>query len=185
MSCFRFFGYIPLYFGYIPRRLHQVTFLSFFCQDHIAPVLWNLQNPLVGHNDARFGPRFPAANRIYKKELRDMFRQVAKDLNEEVKEGVYVQFGGPNYETVSELRLMAMLGGDSVGMSTAHEALVASYCGMEVLALSLITNAAILEYDSHEIPNHEEVIETANKRAKVIEKLVAEYVSRLNAQYDV
>jgi len=145
-------------------------------------VLWNLQNPLVGHNDSRFGPRFPAANRIYKKELRELFKQVAKDLDEEVKEGVYVQFGGPNYETVSELRLMAMLGADSVGMSTAHEALVASYCGMDVLALSLITNEAILEYDCDLIPNHEEVILIANKRARVIEKLVIEYLTRLNAQ---
>lgn len=150
--------------------------------DHIAPLLWNLQHPLVGHNDHRFGPRFPAANKIYKKPLRDLFREVAKDLDEEIKEGVYVQFGGPSYETVSELRLMAMLGADAVGMSTAHEALVASYCGMEVLALALITNQAVLDYDSDEVPNHEEVMEIADKRAKDIEKLVCEYVSRVNAQ---
>jgi len=149
-------------------------------KDHIAPLLWTLQNPLVGHNDERFGPRFPPANRIYTKAYRDVFKQLAQDLNEEIKDGVYSSLGGPCYETVTELRGLAQLGADCVGMSTAHEALVASYCGLKVLAVALITNKAVLEYDSENYPNHEEVIETANRRAIVVEKLIIELVQRIS-----
>lgn len=148
--------------------------------DHIAPLLWTLQNPLVGQNDERFGPRFPAANKIYTKELRDVFKQVASENNIPIKHGVHTNFGGPNYETVSELRFLKTLGADSAGMSTTHEALVASYCGMKVLALALITNKAVLEHDSEEFPNHLEVLETANKRAAVVQDLVSCFVAKIN-----
>ena len=148
-------------------------------KDHIAPLLWTLQNPLVGHNDERFGPRFPAANRIYTKQLRDVFQKVADQQNIPIKSGVYSSLGGPCYETVSELRGLAQLGADSVGMSTAHEALVASYCGLKVLAVALITNKAVLDYDSEEFPNHVEVIEIANKRAKDIESLIIQFISEV------
>jgi purine-nucleoside phosphorylase len=67
-------------------------------KDHLAFPLWALQHPLVGENDERFGPRFPPANRLYKKQYRDIFRQTARELSIDVKEGVYVAFGGPNYE---------------------------------------------------------------------------------------
>jgi len=149
-------------------------------KDHIAPLLWTLQNPLVGHNDERFGPRFPPTNRIYTKAYRDIFKKIALDLNESIKDGVYSSLGGPCYETVTELRGLAQLGADAVGMSTAHEALVSSYCGLKVLAVALITNKAVLDYDSEEFPNHEEVIETANKRAMVVEKLIIEFVERIS-----
>ena len=148
-------------------------------RDHIAFPLWNLQHPLVGHNDERFGPRFPPANRLYKKQFRDTFRETAQENNIEIKEGVYVAVGGPNYETVSDLRIFQMLGGDAVGMSTAQEALVAGYCGIDVFSLALITNEAVMEFDSDTVPNHEEVIEIANKRAKVIETLIISFVSKI------
>ena len=141
----------------------------------------SLQNPLVGHNDERFGPRFPSTNRIYTKALREIFHNCAKEKNILIKEGVYSSLGGPCYETVSELRGLLMLGADSVGMSTAHEALVASYCGLQVLAIALITNKAIIEYDSDNFPNHEEVIEVANKRAKDLEYLVSELVTKIDS----
>ncbi len=149
-------------------------------KDHIAPLLWTLQNPLVGHNDERFGPRFPAVNRIYTRGLRELFRLIGQEKEVELKEGVYSSLGGPCYETVSELRGLLLLGADSVGMSTAHEALVASYCGMQVLALALITNKAVIDYDSDFYPNHEEVIETANQRAQVLEELVTEFTKRVH-----
>ncbi len=148
-------------------------------KDHIAPLLWTLQNPLVGHNDERFGPRFPATNRIYTKSHRDLFDKVASEQNVPIKSGIHSSFGGPNYETVSELRCLAALGADSAGMSTTHEALVASYCGLKILAIALITNKAVLEYDSEEFPNHLEVLEIAEKRAKVVESLVVDFVSKL------
>ena len=153
-------------------------------KDHIAPLLWTLQNPLVGHNDDRFGPRFPAVNRIYTRALREMFHQIGKEKNVELKEGVYSSLGGPCYETVSELRGLLLLGADSVGMSTAHEALVASYCGLNVLAIALITNKSVIEYDSDFYPNHEEVIETANAKAIVLEDLVTEFVNRVHTKVD-
>jgi purine-nucleoside phosphorylase len=149
-------------------------------KDHIAPLLWTLQNPLVGHNDERFGPRFPAINKTYTKKLRDMFHAIGKEMKIELKEGVYSSLGGPCYETVSELRGLMLLGAYSVGMSTAHEALVANYCGMNVLAIALITNKAVIEYDSEYYPNHDEVLETADRRAKDIEELVIEFVRQVD-----
>jgi purine-nucleoside phosphorylase len=149
-------------------------------KDHIGPILWTLQNPLVGTNDERFGPRFPPANRLYTKALRDLFLKVASDQNIEVKTGVYTSLGGPNYETVSELLALSNLGADAVGMSTAHEALVAGYCGMKVLALALITNKAVLDFESDEVPNHEEVMEIASKRAIHVEELVIDFTNRWN-----
>lgn len=148
-------------------------------KDHIAPLLWTLQNPLVGPNDERFGPRFPAANRIYSRDYRELLQKIATEKEILIKSGVYSSLGGPCYETVSELRGLAQLGADSVGMSTAHEALVASYCGLKVLAVALITNKAVLEYDSEDFPNHKEVIEIANQRALDIESLIIEFVSRI------
>lgn len=151
-------------------------------KDHIAPLLWTLQNPLVGHNDDRFGPRFPAVNKIYTKEYRNLCRKIAEDKSLKIAEGVYSSLGGPCYETVSELRGLLQLGADAVGMSTAHEALVASYCGLKVLAIALITNKAIIEYDSEDFPNHEEVIETANLRAKDLEELVCQFVTNVKLE---
>jgi len=62
-------------------------------KDHIAPLLWTLQNPLVGHNDERFGPRFPAANRIYTKNLRDLFAKISEEKKIDIKHGVYSSLG--------------------------------------------------------------------------------------------
>ncbi len=77
------------------------------------------------------------------------------------------------------MRVLSQLGADSVGMSTAHEALVASYCGLKVLAIALITNMAIMDYDSEECANHREVIEIANLRARDIETLITDFVSHV------
>ena len=92
-------------------------------KDHVSPMLWTLQSPLIGHNDERFGPRFPASNQIYNKKFRDLFKQISGDFNETIREGVYSSTGGPAYETVTELRGLAQFGADCAGMSTAHEVL--------------------------------------------------------------
>jgi purine-nucleoside phosphorylase len=153
-------------------------------KDHIGLPLWSLQHPLIGLNDEKFGPRFPAANRLYQKDLRDLFRQTAESLNIEVKEGVYISYGGPSYETVTELRAFGMLGADIVGMSVAQEAIVAGYCGIKLFALALITNMVVLDYDSEIIPNHQEVMEVANKKAKEIEEVVIKFVKNLKDSQD-
>ena len=99
-------------------------------------------NPLIGPNDERFGPRFPDMTEIFSHDLLDLARRVAAKQGVEHKEGVYMGFMGPCYETAAEIRAFAAMGADAVGMSTVPEAMVSSYLGMRVLAVSCITNMA-------------------------------------------
>lgn len=101
-----------------------------------------LESPLRGENLAQFGPRFPDSSYLYTPKLQDLARRQAKQLKLTLKEGVYMYFPGPQYETPTEVRLARLLGGDAVGMSTAPEVIVAGHCGMEVLGITLITNMA-------------------------------------------
>lgn len=127
----------------------------------------------------RFGPRFPALNNSYDYGLRQVAKQVAKEIGigQYIREGVYVMLGGPAYETVAELRLLRMLGVDAVGMSTVPEVIVARHCGMNVLAFSLITNECITDYDVEGEANHAEVIETATRRQSDLNRFVTRIVS--------
>ena len=141
-------------------------------------------------------------NNSYDQRLRQLAKQVAKDIGIEkyIREGVYVMLGGPAYETVAELRLLRMLGVDAVGtscsswpvhsfatfilfkiagMSTVPEVIVARHCGMTVFAFSLITNECITDYDAQGEANHEEVIETANKRQNDLNLFVTRVVSSM------
>lgn len=155
-----------------------------FCSDiYNLSLNSRLQNPLVGHNDDRFGTRFPGTNKIYTKSLRNQFWNIVKERGMEgkVHEGVYSSFGGPCYETVSDLRGMLVLGIDTVGMSIAPEALVASYCGLKVFALALVTQKAVIEYDSEVSQSFEELVETQNDNddKKTLEDLIFQFVSNL------
>lgn len=136
--------------------------------DHINLVGVTGNNPLRGANDERFGPRFPATNAVYSKDLQEIFRKAANErgLSSVVKEGTYLMASGPTYESPAELKWFKMIGADAVGMSTVPETVVASYCGMVVLGISLITNICITDIAATETPNHAEVLETANMRAK-------------------
>ena len=135
------------------------------------------QNSLIGDNDERFGVRFPDMSEAYSHELIEKAEQLAEELNISYKEGVYALFSGPCYETAAEIRAFRVLGADAVGMSTVPEVIVASHCGLPVLAISLVTNmaAGVLEKKLDE----NEVIETAAARAKVLERLVTGIVERL------
>lgn len=106
-------------------------------EDHINLTA---QNPLAGPNDERFGPRYVDMTDAYDKDLRARLDAAAAAVNVGLAHGVYVQMLGPSFETAAEVRLLARLGADAVGMSTVQEALVARHCGMKVAALSLITN---------------------------------------------
>lgn len=99
-------------------------------------------NPLIGPNDERFGPRFPDMTEPYSLELRNLAKQTADELGIAYKEGVYMGFMGPCYETAAEIRAFAGMGADAVGMSTVPETMVCNYMGMKVLAVSCITNMA-------------------------------------------
>jgi len=127
-------------------------------RDHI-----NLQgqNPLVGANDDRFGSRFPDMSYTYAKRYREIALEEAKKLSIPPREGVYAALLGPSYETPAEIRCLRTIGADLVGMSTVPEAIAARHMGMNVLAISCVTNmaAGILDQPL----NHEEVLETGRR----------------------
>ncbi len=107
--------------------------------DHINIFM---ESPLQGTNVDEFGPRFPDATHLYTPALREVAREKAKALGVTLREGVYMYFPGPQYETPAEVRLARILGADAVGMSTAPEVIVAGHCGMKVLGFTLLSNMA-------------------------------------------
>lgn len=118
-------------------------------------------NPLIGPNDERFGPRFPDMSEPYKIELMDKAKSLADDLGIPYKEGVYAGFMGPYYETAAEIRSIGRQGADAVGMSTVPETIVANYLGLDVLGISCITNMATgIQKVKH---SHERVVKTAQE----------------------
>ena len=97
-------------------------------------------SPLIGPNIEELGLRFPDMSEIYNKNLCEIIRQTAKDLNIDLKEGTYIQLTGPNFESPHEVKMCRILGGDAVGMSTACEAIAANHMGMKVCGISCISN---------------------------------------------
>lgn len=134
-------------------------------------------NPLIGTNDDSLGTRFPDMSEIYKKDNRNLVKQIAEKLNITVKEGVYAAVTGPSYETPTEVKMLRLWGADAVGMSTAPEAIVANYCGMSVLGISCLTNYAAGVTDSP--LDHSEVIETADRVKEDFQKLLLETIKAL------
>ena len=127
--------------------------------DHINLTGMTGANPLMGPNDESFGPRFPGMSQAYDLELRQRAQQVAAEAGITLREGVYVCLSGPNFETPAEIRMLRVMGADAVGMSTAHEVVVARHAGIRVMACSGITNVAIDEVNSELEASHEEVLE--------------------------
>ena len=107
--------------------------------DHIN---FSGQNPLMGPNDERFGPRFPDMSEPYSAALRAFARESAARLEIPLREGVYAFYTGPSFETAAEIRAFQALGADAVGMSTVPEVITARYLGLRALGLSCITNMA-------------------------------------------
>ncbi len=101
-----------------------------------------MESPLRGENIPEFGVRFPDSSYLYTPALQDLARQQARKLDMDLKEGVYMYFPGPQYETPAEIRMARLLGADAVGMSTAPEVITAAHCGMEVLGFTLVSNMA-------------------------------------------
>lgn len=99
-------------------------------------------SPLIGENDEALGVRFPDMSRIYDKELCRLLRKCAEETGISLKEGVYLQTTGPNYESPAEVRMFRLLGADAVAMSTACEAIAANHMGMKICGISCISNAA-------------------------------------------
>lgn len=140
--------------------------------DHIS---FFTPNPLIGKNIADFGPRFPDMSEPYKKHLIQKAKAIAVAHNYDVKEGVYVAVTGPTFETRAEYHFIKVIGADVVGMSTVQECIVANHMGMEVFAISIVTDIGIRE--DHTIITHEEVLEAAKqaepKLATIFKELVA------------
>jgi len=135
------------------------------------------QNPLIGSNEEQFGARFPDMTRVYSRDLAALAKQVASEKGINLREGIYVGYSGPSFETPAEIKLFQLFGGSAVGMSTVPEAIVASHCGMRVLAMSCVTNLAAGILD---VPlSGEEVIEVAGKAADKFIRLVTEIIKRI------
>jgi len=143
-------------------------------RDHI-----NLQgaNPLVGPNDDRFGVRFPDMTQAYSRAYREIARAEAARFGITLHEGVYAGLLGPSYETPAEIEYLRRIGADLVGMSTVAEVIAARHLGLNVLAISCITNmaAGILDQPL----SHAEVMETGERVKTTLESLLRAVLPRL------
>jgi len=118
-------------------------------------------NPLRGANDERLGPRFPDMSAVYDSKFQDVIAAAQKEIGLAAKRGVYLALSGPSYETPAEIRMLAALGADAVGMSTVPEAICARHMGVRVAGISCITNLAA--GISAQPLSHQEVTETAER----------------------
>lgn len=134
-------------------------------------------SPLIGANVNAWGERFPSMDTIYDLPLRDVLRKSAEACGVTLKEGVYLQTTGPEYESPAEVRMFGILGADAVGMSTAVEAMVARHMGMRVCGISCISNMA--GGTAKEPLSHEEVKEVAERVAPLFKKLVRSGIERM------
>jgi purine-nucleoside phosphorylase len=134
-------------------------------------------NPLIGPNDDRLGPRFPDMSQPYDEKLRALAKDIARTENINLREGVYVAVPGPNLETRAEYRMVRELGGDVVGMSTVPEVIVAVHGGMRVLGISVITDEAVPETLTE--TTLEQVVASAKAAEPSLTSLVRGVVGRL------
>jgi len=142
-------------------------------KDHISQFT---VNPLVGFNEEALGPRFPDMTEPYRLSLIERAKSIAARLNIPVQEGVYVGVTGPTFETKSEYKMIQQIGGDAVGMSTVQEVIAAVHMGLDVFAMSVITDLGIREENN--VITHEEVLREANaaepKMTAIVKQLIME-----------
>lgn len=142
--------------------------------DHISCFV---PSPLIGENMDEIGVRFPDMSHVYDPKLQEVIRQTAKTLNLSLKEGIYQQFTGPNFETPQEIKMARILGADAVGMSTACEAMAANHMGMRICGISCITNQGA-GMTSNPL-THMEVQETADRVAPLFKSLITETITNI------
>lgn len=132
------------------------------------------QNPLVGFNDEKYGPRFPDMSNVYDSTRREKLCQLAASVDIKLCQGVYLMVLGPNFETAAEIRAFQILGADAVGMSTVPEVIAGVYAGLKIIGLSAITNLGTgLQKNAQ---NHVETLETASSTSKQIARLLKLYM---------
>lgn len=135
------------------------------------------QNPLIGPNDEKKGPRFLDMTYTYDPDLKKLAHKVAEQLEIKLQEGVYMWFTGPVYETPAEIKLARAVGADAVGMSTVPEVIVAHHRNVKILGISCITNmaAGILDQPL----NHEEVMEVSSQIESTFQTLVSKIIGEM------
>lgn len=146
-------------------------------KDHIASFV---PNPLIGYKAVDSADRFPDMTEVYDKGMREVMKLVAEKQDTKVKEGVYIQFTGPSYETPSEIKMAGLLGADVVGMSTACEAVAARHAKMKVCGISYVSNAAAGLGD--EPLSHEDVKKHAKEIAGKVANLIKGYCKAVKEQ---
>ena len=140
-------------------------------KDHIASFVPSV---LRGTNIDELGVRFPDMSSIYDSELIRDIKKSAAEVGINIKEGIYLQTAGPNYESCAEVQMFKILGADAVGMSTACEAIAANHMGMKICGISCISNLAA-GIAKHPL-THAEVKETADRVSGQFKKLITELI---------
>jgi purine-nucleoside phosphorylase len=143
-------------------------------KDHISMLTIN---PLLGKNESEFGPRFPDMSEPYKNRLIEKAKKIATENNIVINEGVYVGVTGPTFETRSEYKMLYLLGGDAVGMSTVQEVIAAVHLGLPVFAMSVITDVGIRD-DENKI-THEEVLQAAREAEPKLTLIFKQLIAQL------
>lgn len=133
------------------------------------------QNPLIGHNDEHYGPRFPDMSDAYTQTIRKEVKAIAVKHHIPLYEGVYLMVTGPTFDTSAEIRAYRILGADAVGMSTVPEVICAAHSGMKVLGLSVITNLGTGLKEGAQ--SHEETLLQGQKASQNLVKLVKAYLA--------
>ena len=144
-------------------------------KDHISLLTLN---PLLGKNDETLGARFPDMSEPYKKSLITKAKEIAVRLGIDVKEGVYFGVTGPTFETRSEYEMIRILGGSAVGMSTVQEVIAANHSGMDVFAMSVITDIGIR--DEENTITHQEVLDAAKAAEPKFSGIFRELIAALD-----
>ena len=184
--------------GGINRTYRVGTIMSI--EDHISISIMAGQGPLIGPNLISRGPRFVGMSDTYDRAYRNLLAQCAADLKRgdpevfgdiDLQSGVYFLVSGPQYESRAECRMIHMLGGDAVGMSTIGEVMVARHEGLKVLGLSLISNMSVLDREppvgvemdaSVGKANHQEVLDASERYSAQVAGLVKEFVKRVEVE---
>lgn len=135
------------------------------------------EHPLRGKNDERFGPRFVNMSEPYSRKMILKAKEIAKELNINVKEGVYLGLQGPTFETLAEYKMVKAVGADCVGMSTVPEVIVAKHMNMDCFGVSVITDMG--DFENIDEVNHEEVLKAAKKAEPHVRSLIKNLI--LNA----
>jgi len=143
-------------------------------RDHIN----QMPNPLIGHNNASFGVRFPDMTRAYDRDFIKMAEDIANEKGLTLKKGVYVGLTGPSFETPSEYAFYGKAGGDAIGMSTVPEVIVARHAGMRVFGMSVITNEGYHFADDF-VNDGNDVIIAADKAADIMTDLFTKLIARI------